>query len=176
MTFRYVSNFLTLLKTLKNVPSKLENESLKYLSVDQALADVAHFITELKSVPKYENSSVVVIGGSYSATMAIWFRQKYPHLTVGAWASSAPVLGKMDFTEYKEIVGQSIATVAGNHCVEVIREGIARAEELIENGQFKEFKKTFHLCDDFDHDDIYNIWTLFGRVSNVFAGAVQKYL
>lgn len=136
---------------------------------------MAHFITELKADPKYEHSSVVVIGGSYSATMAIWFRQKYPHLTVGAWASSAPVLAKVDFTEYKEIVGQSIATVAGTNCIDVVREGIARAEELLENGKFKEFRKTFHLCDDFDHDDTYNIWTLFGRVSNIFASVVQKH-
>lgn len=72
---------------------------LKFLNVDQALADVAHFVEEMKiTIPGATNSKIIMAGGSYSATMVAWFRQKYPHLLDGGWASSAPLLAKLDFT------------------------------------------------------------------------------
>lgn len=44
-----------------------KTENLKYLSIDQALADVAHFIEYIRStVPELENSKVILVGGSYS--------------------------------------------------------------------------------------------------------------
>lgn len=61
--------------------SDTSNESLRFLSTEQALADVAHFVTHITSedvTPGASNSSVIVIGGHYSASLAVWFRQKYP--------------------------------------------------------------------------------------------------
>lgn len=40
---------------------------------------------------------MVVIGGSYSATMATWARLKYPHLIDVGYASSAPLRAVADF-------------------------------------------------------------------------------
>lgn len=66
--------------------------------MDQALADLAHFVEEMRSsIEGASNASVIMAGGSYAATMVAWFRQKYPHLINGAWASSAPLLAKLDF-------------------------------------------------------------------------------
>ena len=76
----------------------LSMENLRWLNVDQALADLAHFIIHIKETyPGTENSGVIMVGGSYSATMVTWFRQKYPHLVNGVWSSSAPLLAKVDF-------------------------------------------------------------------------------
>lgn len=42
-------------------------ENLRYLSVDQALADLAVFIGHIKaSSPDLENSGVILVGASYS--------------------------------------------------------------------------------------------------------------
>lgn len=38
-----------------------------------------------------------MVGGSYAGTMAVWMRQVYPDSVDGAWASSAPLLAKVDF-------------------------------------------------------------------------------
>lgn len=58
---------------------------MQFLNIDQALADLAHFIVYIRGRhPEYADSEVIMIGGSYSATMVAWFRQKYPHLVAGA--------------------------------------------------------------------------------------------
>ncbi|XP_025829710.1 putative serine protease K12H4.7 [Agrilus planipennis] len=78
--------------------SDWSSENLKYLSADQALADIAYFIKYQKeNIPALQNSSVVAIGGSYSATLATWVRIKYPHFVDIAYASSAPLNAKEDF-------------------------------------------------------------------------------
>eukprot|EP00253_Pinus_taeda_P017692 PITA_17692 len=63
-----------------------------YLTSEQALADCATLITDFKKNLSAENSPVIVFGGSYAGMLAAWFRLKYPHITVGALASSAPIL------------------------------------------------------------------------------------
>lgn len=55
-------------------------DSLRYLSVDQALADLAYFIELKKEESTLKNSPVIVFGGSYAGNMAAWARFKYPHL------------------------------------------------------------------------------------------------
>lgn len=71
---------------------------MKWNSVDQALQDVAEFITYIKAqIPSLATSKVILFGASWSANMAAWMRQKYPHLITGAWASSAPLEAKADF-------------------------------------------------------------------------------
>lgn len=42
-------------------------------------------------------SKVITIGGSYPGNLAAWFRLKYPSVTTGSIASSAPVTAKTNF-------------------------------------------------------------------------------
>lgn len=64
----------------------------------QALADLAHFIEEMRAtLPGASNSKVILAGGSYSATMVTWFKKLYPELATGVWASSGPLFAKVDF-------------------------------------------------------------------------------
>jgi len=74
-------------------PLSLSN--LKYLSSKQALKDIAFFIEEVKKNKWHDVTAAnkwITIGGSYPGALSAWFRAKYPHLTVGAIASSAVIL------------------------------------------------------------------------------------
>ncbi|KAL2331979.1 hypothetical protein Fmac_019560 [Flemingia macrophylla] len=82
----------------KSVPFGSREEALKnastigYFNSAQAIADYAKVIIHVKKTLDAPNSPVIVIGGSYGGMLASWFRLKYPHLAIGALASSAPIL------------------------------------------------------------------------------------
>ncbi|KAK7839183.1 lysosomal pro-x carboxypeptidase [Quercus suber] len=82
----------------KSVPfgsmkAAMKNESTRgYFNSVQAIADYAAVLLHVKKKLSAENSPVIVIGGSYGGMLASWFRLKYPHIALGAVASSAPIL------------------------------------------------------------------------------------
>ena len=72
----------------------LNIENLAFLNSEQAIADLAYFISEMKAQNRYgitENTKWIAISGSYPGALAAWVRYKYPHLVAGAIASSAVI-------------------------------------------------------------------------------------
>ncbi|EAX92402.1 Clan SC, family S28, unassigned serine peptidase [Trichomonas vaginalis G3] len=80
----------------------LELENFKYLTVDQAIEDLANFITQMKQNYCQDASKckALMVGGSYPGALSSRFRQKHPELTLGSWASSAPIHSQNNFSEY----------------------------------------------------------------------------
>lgn len=147
---------------------------MRFLTVEQALADTAHFIEHIKSnavTPGAQNSPVIVIGGQYSGSLAAWTRQTYPHLVAGAWASSAPVLAVYDQFQYKELSGAVYRHVGGNECYENIERGFAQMEQMVADGRNAEISEMFHLCNVFD--DQLDIQLFFSLMSEVFSLLAQ---
>lgn len=71
-------------------------ENLRYLTIEQALADTTAFLSNKRTVfnnycADSGSCKVILFGGSYGGMLAAWHRLKFPHLTVGALAASAPV-------------------------------------------------------------------------------------
>ena len=99
-------------------------ENLKFLTHEQALADVAYFI-ESKNEWIRHNYPVtgikpkwIVVGGSYAGALSAWFRLKYPHLVVGSIASSGVVNAFEDFQQYEWQVKQDLGKSEG--CLESV--------------------------------------------------------
>ncbi|XP_022216374.1 putative serine protease K12H4.7 [Drosophila obscura] len=159
----------------ESVPTAtMSTENLKYLHVKQALADVAAFIKFFKAEhPQLANSKVLLAGGSYSATMVVWFKRQYPDLVEGGWASSAPLLAKVAFTEYKEVVGQAFLQLGGQKCYDRIQNGIAELESMFDNKRGAEARAMLRLCNSFDDKNDLDMWSLFGSISNAFSGTAQ---
>lgn len=78
--------------------SDLSVENLKYLSSEQALADIAYFITAMNTKHNLPaGTKWIAFGGSYPGNLAAWVRSKYPHLVHASMSASGPVLAKVDF-------------------------------------------------------------------------------
>lgn len=69
--------------------------NLKYLTSQQALADLDAFIQDQIAQHGYER--VVLFGGFYGGSLASWYTAKYSSVS-GAVVSSAPVVAQVDFS------------------------------------------------------------------------------
>ena len=92
-------------------------QNLKFLSADQALNDLAYFIGQISAQKMHnvDKNKWITIGGSYPGALSAWFRSKFPHLTVGAIASSAVILAVENFRDFDEQIYLSTQK-SGNYC------------------------------------------------------------
>ncbi|KAL4182970.1 hypothetical protein AMTRI_Chr11g95810 [Amborella trichopoda] len=120
-----------------------------YLSSAQALADYAMLIIDLKKNLSAEDSPVVVMGGSYGGMLARWFRLKYPHVCIGALASSTPILNFADITSpysFNNIVTDDFRGESEN-CYKVIKNSWRKIHETVQQpGGLEELRKSFRIC------------------------------
>ncbi|KAI6216290.1 Peptidase S28 family-containing protein [Aphelenchoides besseyi] len=86
----------------------LSVESLQYLTSDQALADLAHFIRMFIKHQRLRNPKIVAYGASYPGLLSARMRVVYPTYTQGNVASSAPLMPSIDFYEYSQVVENAI--------------------------------------------------------------------
>jgi hypothetical protein len=146
--------------------------NLRYLSSQQALHDLAEFIRFVNTHPptgggclgefgeddygsqlsmqfplavqsNIINRPLVIIGGSYPANLAAWFRQKFPHLAIGAWASSAPVQAKSDYFEYDQVVRSQL----GEQCAQLVEQTTHYIEAILatkNHSLIRAVKSQFH--------------------------------
>ena len=130
----------------------MSDTSLKYLSSNQALADLARFISYIKaatpgsdpaSTPALQlqasaaTSKFVTFGGSYPGNLAAWFKLKYPALTVGSVASSAPVFAEYDYEQYAQVVGDALGNpgIGGSkECASLLTQGVEALAKRIHIG------------------------------------------
>lgn len=152
----------------------MSTENLRYLSLDQAIADVAYFIQYVReNIQGLANSKVVVIGGSYSASMATWIRFKYPHLINVGYASSAPVRAVADFYEYYEVVGYNIGLVS-QQCLDTISEGISQLEGRLETEDgIAEMSERLYTCTPIQNKEPFRSFLFNIVIAEIFAGLVQ---
>lgn len=94
-------------------------DSLRYLSSEQALADLAYFLGSMNN--DNIKRPTVVIGGSYPGALSAWFKSRYPHLAVASWSSSGVVQAIPNMWQFDERIYD--ATVkSGSFCPHMIKE------------------------------------------------------
>jgi hypothetical protein len=139
--------------TFNDGSSPLETANLKFLSSQQALEDLSHFVHEMNQQTDSTSDTWVTFGGSYPGMMALYARYKYPHLIHAAVSSSAPINAKADFPEYKARQGWDLlyAKVGGSmECHRIVKTGHEQAVALLQqtttNGPEK-LATMFQVCD-----------------------------
>ncbi|XP_034488476.1 putative serine protease K12H4.7 [Drosophila innubila] len=156
--------------------NSLSVKDLTHLSLEQALADLAHFIRDQKSRnPKLTHSKVVLIGGSYSGSMVAWMTQLYPELFSASWASSAPLMAKSDFYEYMQLVNNSIQLSYGRNCTERLEKGLSHLVELFNSNKTTELLKKLNACENYNANDELDRISFFNGIGNYLALIVQSY-
>ena len=128
-----------------SIPFNDRNVSmLRYLSVEQNLADTAAiigFIRSNYSLPADANP-VVTFGGSYSGATSAWFRMVYPNVTTASVSSSGVVNAIVNFTEFDDQVATAIdLPVPG--CAAALGEHVAVLESYFDQGAGDKVKTRF---------------------------------
>ncbi|KAF0686724.1 Aste57867_21472 [Aphanomyces stellatus] len=102
----------------ESVPKNdLSTENLRFLTVEQALADLNHFIDEYTKTLDTKGNPWIAVGGSYPGALSAWFRIAYPNATVAAISSSGVVNPVYNFHGFDEQVAES----AGPECAAALR-------------------------------------------------------
>ncbi|XP_021289471.1 lysosomal Pro-X carboxypeptidase-like [Herrania umbratica] len=132
-----------------------------YLTSTQALADYATLIIDLKKNLTAVDSPVVVFGGSYGGMLAAWFRLKYPHIAIGALASSAPILNFENITSpysFNNIITQDFRSESEN-CYKVIKGSWEQIEDTgSRSGGLELLRKSFRICKNYIDADALESW------------------
>ncbi|XP_073291844.1 uncharacterized protein [Primulina huaijiensis] len=150
----------------------LKNETLRgYFSSAQAIADYAEVLLHVKQNFSAHNSPIIVVGGSYGGMLASWFRLKYPHIAIGALASSAPILYFDDITPqngYYSIVTNDFKEVSET-CFQTIRESWSEIKRVAStpNG-LSILSKKFKTC-----SQLSNYYELHNFLQLMYASAAQ---
>ena len=111
---------------------------MRYLNIDQALADTATFRQFIVSrFQLSETNKWIVFGGSYAGTFSAFLRLKYPHLIHAAVASSAPMFAVVNFSQYLEVV-QSSLNYFSPTCSQEISKATNKMQDLIKTPSGRE--------------------------------------
>ena len=136
-------------------------ENALYLSTEQALADYATLLTELKTTILENAASCPVIsfGGSYGGTLTTYFRLKYPQVVIGGLAASAPIgyyanngwnTHGVDEYTWIDIVNK-VYREAEVGCLDALSESVNLIRQTGESAAGrKKLANIFHLCTPLD--------------------------
>jgi len=119
------------------------------------------------------NAKVVVFGGSYPGNMAAWFRLKYPHVAVGAVASSAPVTAKANFSQYLEVVGDALRHFGGDACYNAVTSAFQAVDQMVRNSDGAGLKRALRVCNNVDTTNAMAVASAVGAAIDPFMGDVQ---
>jgi len=122
-------------------------DNLRYLTIENAVADYALFLTTIKEDYGAENSPVVVFGGSYGGVLAALCRTHYPAVFDMALAASAPIpqtLNTINGYVFFKLVTQDYYEV-NTKCPDIVRQGYSTILSLANEGDYNTISETFFI-------------------------------
>ncbi|XP_071951761.1 putative serine protease F56F10.1 [Antedon mediterranea] len=155
--------------------SDLSVQNLRFLSSEQALADLAYFRACMAVKMNLADNKWVSFGGSYPGSLSAWFRLKYPHLVDGAVSTSAPFQATLNFPEYLEVVRDSLTTTKyGSKCNDNIQSATQMIDSLLLHPLgWQTLTKSFKLCNPLDGTNKNDVSNMFVNIVGNFMNIVQ---
>uniref|UniRef100_A0A914Z8N0 Uncharacterized protein n=1 Tax=Panagrolaimus superbus TaxID=310955 RepID=A0A914Z8N0_9BILA len=148
-------------------------ESLKFLTSEQALADIKAFIISMNDKFKFSHIRWIVFGGSYPGALSAWVRQMYPDYIYASVASSAPVQAIVDNSGYLEVVLDALNNYSPK-CAESVHTGFLKINELMKTfeGQ-KRLTSLFNSCYQLKNDSD-NINYFYEAIIDPYMSEIQN--
>lgn len=130
-------------------------ENLQWLTIHQTVADIGRFASFMRQ--RYNDAPVILFGRGYAGSLAVWARQKYPNVIDGAWGSSAPLNAIVEDLDYFPNVHQTISSIGGPECTQVIADAFQIIEDAFEAGNTTFIEERFRLCEPLDVGNSYDL-------------------
>ncbi|KAK2465388.1 hypothetical protein APHAL10511_002742 [Amanita phalloides] len=148
----------------------LTTDSLRFLNNEQALADSANFMANVKFAGINENLTApktpwIYYGGSYAGARSAHMKVVYPDLVYGAIASSGVTEAIIDDWEYFEIIRRA----ANPECMSRVEVAIKQIDSIIDDGKHTKALKALFGLQNITHDIDF-----LSTISNVFGNWQSK--
>ncbi|MCJ8747045.1 hypothetical protein PDJAM_G00148630 [Pangasius djambal] len=123
-------------------------ENVGLLTVEQALADYAVMITELKEELGAQKCPVIVFGGSYGGMLSVYMRIRYPNIVAGALAASAPILSTAGLGDSGQFFRDVTADFENYKpaCKDAVKAAFQELQTLAQQQDYARIQSAFSLC------------------------------
>ena len=132
-----------------NVSQNTPATEFKYLTIEQALADIPTFAWQFKR-PKITNATItpagtpwIMVGGSYSGIRSAFTREKYPETIFASYAASAPVQASVNMSFYYEPIYEGMVANGWGNCTNDIRTAVRAIDAIEARGNAKEISNLY---------------------------------
>jgi len=158
-----------------NIPTETASfEDLAFLSVDQAVADIATLVTTLHEHLGTHNNRVIVWGTGYGATLATFARKKYPHLVHAVFASSGTFRAEVFDTSYHDNLSANLREHGSTNCHQRVQNAFDVLQYLIEHGEEEYVRERLRLCHDVNTNDPQEVGFLFESFIDLISNYIRR--
>jgi len=142
------------------------NENLKYLTVEQAIADFVLVIEDYKERNGIQDMPVIAFGGSYGGMLAAATRIHYPTVVDMALAASAPIPqalnGNVPGTTFFETTTEDYRQI-NEQCPGKIQNAFQMLQQAADVGDYQKLSDLFLTCNPIKNDADANHLILWAR-------------
>lgn len=123
-----------------NLTVNTDQAELQYLTVEQALEDVAYFARNFTRTNHTDlgpdKTPWVFVGASYPGARAAWMRNFYPDVIFASYAASAPVQARVDFSSYYDQVYRSMVANGFGNCTKDIHAAVNYIDQVLDGSPY----------------------------------------
>jgi serine protease 16 len=151
-------------------------DELAFLSVDQAVGDIATLVVTLfDHLGKDDGANVILWGTGYGAALATFARKKYPHLIDAVFASSGTFRAEVFDTSYHDSLSANLLIHGSMECHQRVQNAFDVLQYLFQNNQSDYITERLRLCTSVDPENPQEVGLLFELFIDLISNYIRRY-